>query len=316
MNWETHLVDDIDFRALVEHNQPIEVSNSNLTANAGVEIHTLTGKRHNAIYDAKLKAIRQLNNNNPQFGDMKNRDLILYNDHLLNKDINTIVVDGFFGTGKTSIVCSHLVEGLMRDLAGKKEGIEIAYLAKPHVGVGQGYGFLPGDLHEKMAEEFKSYTQYFERFGNPGLADFLMMRKIDEQPGFNKRKLPAHLREDPLDRKDLVVPKLELLPFEYLRGRDIPVGWVVLDEAQNTNTKEMVTFLSRPNDPAKLIISGDSTSTQIDKRGNTSKENGLQFAKDLFKDKKYAGYVELQTIQHILRGERTRDLFRYLKGIL
>lgn len=304
MNWETYLVNDHELQALLNHNHPISVSNSSLMLNAGVELYTLTGKRYNAIYDAKLKAIRKLNNQNPQFKDMQNRDLVLYNDHLANEDVHTIIVDGFFGTGKTSTVCSHLVDGLLKGLERTEGGIPNAYISKPHIGVGQGYGYLPGDLHEKMAEEFKSYTQYFNRFGNPGLADFLMMRNVEEEGKFAKQKA-----------KELAVPRLELLPFEYLRGRDIEEGWVVLDETQNTDRKEVSTFVSRVGDGAKLILIGDATDTQIDKRGNTPTNNGLTFAKETYIGKKYAGYVELQTIGHILRGERVRDLFRKLKGI-
>lgn len=309
MNWETYLVQEHALKALEEHNQAIPVPGATLTANSGVELHTVTGRRYNAIYDAKLKAIRKLNNNNPQFNDMKNRDLVLYNDHLQNEDVHTIIVDGFFGTGKTSTAASHLVDGLVRDMNGNKGGIPVAYIAKPHIGVGQGYGHLPGDLHEKMAEEFKSYTQYFDRFGNPGLADILMGRSVEEQGRFAKE------RQKEMDDFKMT-PKLELLPFEYLRGRDIPEGWVILDETQNTDRKDISTFVSRVGDDAKLILIGDTTPTQIDKRGNTSESNGLAFAKETYVGKKYTGYVELQTVAHILRGERVRDLFRKLKGEL
>jgi PhoH-like ATPase len=303
MNWETYLVQGHELQALISHNQPIEVSNGNLVANAGVELYTLTGNRYNAIYDAELKAVRKLNTNNPQFHDMQNRDLVLYNDHLLNDNVNTIIVDGLFGTGKTSTVCSHLVDGMVKELEDKQGGIPIAYISKPHVGVGNGYGHLPGDLQEKTAEEFKSYTQYFNRFGNPGLADFLMMRNVEEQSKFNKQR-----------SQQLAEPMLEVMPFEYLRGRDIEKGWIVLDETQNTDQKEISTFLSRIGDKAKLITIGDTTSTQIDRKGNTPESNGLTFTKETYIGKKYAGYVELNTIKHILRGERVRDLYRKLKG--
>lgn len=221
---------------------------------------------------------------------MPNRDLLLYNDHLLNPAINTIIVDGFFGTGKTSTVMSHLVPGLMDGT------VSFAYISKPHESVGKGYGHLPGELEDgKMKYEFQSFTQYFDRFGQPFLYDRLQgkVHKAGQKPD----------------------PKvLELLPFEYLRGRDIEDGWVILDESQNTNKTEMATFVSRPCDAAKLILIGDSTPTQIDKRGNSEEYNGLTFAKATFTDKRYSGIVEMQTVEHILRGKRTRDLLRALRA--
>lgn len=304
MNWERYLVQEHDLQVLITQNQPIAVSNAYLTANSGVELYTETGKQYNAIYDARLKAIRRLNTYNPQFQNMPNRDLMLYNDHLLNPDINTIIVDGFFGTGKTSTACSHLVSGLQKELAGKN-GIPMAYISKPHISVGNSYGHLPGDLHEKMLKEFQSYIQYFDRFGNVGLADYLMMANIDHEYQFIKDK---HQR--------LHAPMLEMLAFEYLRGRDVEEGWIILDETQNTSPAEISTFISRPTDKVKAIIMGDSTFTQIDRKGNTPQNNGLIFAKETYLGKKYAGYVELQTIQHIIRGERVRDLFRKLHNEL
>lgn len=291
MNWTSLQVTDSELQSLIKHNEPIPVSRGQLNANVGVDVYSISN-RVNAIYDADLGAIRKLNGFNPQFKSMPNRDLLLYNDLLLNPKVNTIVVDGFFGTAKTSTVCSHLVPGLMEGLKGKG-GIKSAYISKPHESVGQSYGHLPGDLDEKTAKEFQSYFQYFDRFGQPFLADILRGKK---QQG-----------EKPIP------PMLEVMVFEYLRGRDIIEGWVVLDESQNTSRKDMATFISRVGDNAKMILLGDTTPTQIDKKCNTPENNGLTFAKETFADKKYAGAVEMQTIDHIIRGKRVRDLYVSLK---
>lgn len=299
MNWEAVYVSEEDFYGLIKHNKPIYAKHMNLKSNAGVELRTESGKKIDAIYDAHLESIRQLMTDNPYYSSLPNRDLALYNDHLLNPNINTVIVDGFFGTGKTSILSAHLVNGLKKELECG-EGIPQVYLSKPHVPVGNGYGHLPGDLHDKTLEEFKSYTQYFDRFGGPGFADYLMCYQNEEKT--------KHIKQ-----KQLVEPMLHILVFEYLRGRDIDRGWVVLDETQNANEKEMATLISRIHDKAKLVIIGDTTSTQIDRKGNNPEQNGLSFVKNIYKNKKYAGYVELQSLSHILRGKRVVDLCSYLK---
>ncbi len=289
MSWATYEVSEKEFKDLVEYGIPIKVPVDVLEANCGVEIRTIRGGFINAIYDANLGAIRKLNSYNPIYKEIPNRELMLYNDYLQNEKITTIVVDGFFGTGKTATVCSHLVPGLLAELEGGK-GIPVAYLTKPHESLGRTYGHLPGNLAEKSKEEFTSFFQYFERFGHPFLVE-----RLTGEDGSGCRLL-------------------NIMVFEYLRGRDIDRGWIILDEAQNTDRKEMVSFISRVGDGAKLIILGDSTATQIDKRNNDSENNGLSFAKEIFRGKKYAGIVTLQSTKHILRGQRVRDVYLALRN--
>lgn len=289
MNWTAYQVQEQELQNLMRHNEPIPVPRGVLPANCGVDLYSIS-TRVNVIFDADIGAIRRLNSSNTKFKKMPNRDLLLYNDHLLNPAINTIIVDGFFGTGKTSTVMSHMVPGLMDG------SINRAYISKPHESLGKGYGHLPGELEDgKMKFEFQSFTQYFHRFGDMFLYERLQ-GKVMKQGQKPEPKV------------------LELLPFEYLRGRDIEDGWVILDESQNTDVKEMVTFASRPCDAAKMVLLGDSTPTQIDKRGNNQERNGLTFAKQTFADKKYSGIVEMQTVEHILRGKRTKDLLLALRS--
>jgi predicted ribonuclease YlaK len=277
-NWRQYIASDEEFKELVENNRPIEVG-SDFYCNSGVELYGESGGMIDAVYDANIKAIRKINDYNPIFHNSPNRDIALYNDYLLNEDINTIIVDGIFGTGKTSTLCSHLVPILSKGLNGEKN-LEKVYISKPHESLGKDYGYLPGELMDKVAYEFASYYQYFDRFGQPGFADKLISFNI-----------------------------LEVVVFEYLRGRDLDSGWVILDEAQNTSVKEMISFLSRIGDGAKLVILGDSSNYQIDKRGNNQDNNGLTFVKDLYTTKKYAGFIELDTVSHILRGQRVKDMY-------
>lgn len=280
--WKQVIVSDSEFRGLVENGTPIEVKD--FYYNCGVEVYSEKGGMINAVYDANIKAIRKINDYNPKFKKSPNRDIALYNDFLLNENINTIIVDGIFGTGKTSTLCAHLTPILSKMLRGEGD-LQKVYISKPHESLGRGYGYLPGELIDKVTFEFMSYYQYLDRFYQPGFTDKLISNDI-----------------------------LEIVVFEYLRGRDFESGWVILDEAQNTSVKEMISFLSRVGDNAKLVILGDSSNYQIDKKGNDKDKNGLTFVKDMYKTKKYAGYVELNTVNHILRGQRVKDMYLTLKN--
>ena len=139
--WKQVIVSGQDFRGLVENGTPIEVDD--LSYNCGVELYGEKGGMINAVYDANLKVIRKIKDYNPIFPSSPNRDIALYNDFLLNDDINTIIIDGIFGTGKTSTLCAHLTPFLGKVLRGE-EPMQKVYISKPHEGLGRTYGHLPG----------------------------------------------------------------------------------------------------------------------------------------------------------------------------
>lgn len=298
MSWRVIEVSEQDFLLLKAHNHPINITHVeedgqmvSLVPNEGIEIVSESGKKINAIYDVYV-GIRKINAGNPQFSTSKNRDLALLNDMLANPDVNTVIVDGVFGTGKTSNVMAHVVEYLKN---GESPQV---YISKPHVAVGKSYGHLPGELADKIHFEFKSFYQYIDRFWGKGMADKLVALGSGELP------------QSSMAFKELAGITLETLPFEYIRGLDIDYGWVILDEAQNTDIQEVVSFASRLNADVKFIVLGDTTSNQIDRKSVLDpKKNGFSFLKSAFEDKPYSGCVELTSRNHILRGDRVKDLF-------
>lgn len=302
MTWRVIEVYEQDFQLLKDYNRPIQASyfliNGKLTKlnpNEGVEVLSESGKRLNAIYDAEV-GVRKLNDYNPQFSTSKNRDLALLNDLLSNPTVNTVIIDGFFGTGKTANVMAHVVDYLQT-----AEYPEV-YLSKPHVPVGKSYGHLPGELEDKIHHEFRSYYQYIDRFWEKGMAETLIRS--------------AELPSGSLAKKELGNITLEALPFEYLRGLDIEEGWVILDETQNTDIQEVATFISRLNDSVKGIVIGDMTSAQIDRKSVRNPDyNGFEFLKRTYADKPYSGFVQLNTRNHILRGNRVRDLYDMISSL-
>jgi predicted ribonuclease YlaK len=285
MAWAEYTVDEQAFRTLKEHNAPIEVPNNLFKPNQGVLVKSEIGVI-STVFERGL-GLRLINDGNAQFKKSPNADLALYNDLLKNDNVNTVVVDGFMGTAKTSTVMAHVVEGILNGTIKK------LYLSKPHEPLGKSYGHLPGELMDKLRHEFTSFYQYITRYGGQWTPERLM--GID----------PKH----PFDE-----PKLECLPFEYLRGRDITEEghWVVLDETQNTNSQEVFTFIGRVGDKAKLVLLGDTSPHQLDKKGVNPESNGLAFARRFIEDKTYGGLIELNTRNHILRGNRVRDLLDFV----
>lgn len=290
MSWRVVEVLESDFLVLKNHNKPIDYVND-LSPNEGVVVQSVSGQTINAIFDPDV-GIRKINDYNPQFKSSRNRDLARLNDLLSNPNVNQIIIDGFFGTGKTSTVMAHVVEYLKNNKSPQ------VYISKPHVSVGKSYGHLPGELKDKIHFEFRSYYQYIDRFWNEGMANMLInMSKLD----MNKNSIAY---------KEFGGISIEALPFEYIRGLDIESGWVILDESQNTDIQEMVSFVSRNSDNTKLILMGDTSSAQIDRKSVVDpSKNGFSFIKKAYKDKPYSATVNLTSRNHIIRGERVKHLF-------
>ena len=82
---------------------------------------------------------------------------------------------------------------------------------------------------------------------------------------------------------------IEIAPLAYMRGRTLSDAFIILDEAQNTTSKQMKMFLTRLGFGSRMVITGDLS--QIDlPRGVTS---GLAEAIEILQNVKGVGIAEL-----------------------
>ena len=291
-HWEhTAIITKEQYDLFTQHNQPIELSTLEdyIPPNTAVYIQSEDGSKPlEAICDPSLKALRRLNSSN-----QANRDLRLFEDTMKNENITVIAVDGFMGTGKTSTTIEHLITKHLADVhpdphfAYAEESIKDRtdrhniLISKPDVNAGdESYGFLPGDLVEKFLPKMRNYTQYFDR---------------NHPSGFNL-----------LNRAGYV----DILPLGFVRGMDATNTSVIVDECQNT--KELVTMVSRRAKGTRIFLIGDTSPFQIDVKGNTTENNGLTHIIDLLKGASYFQYIEMKSVEHIVRSEEVRDLVRRL----
>jgi len=131
------------------------------------------------------------------------------------------------GTGKTYLAVAMALAAL-RD--GKVTRI---ILTRPAVEAGEALGFLPGDLYEKI-------TPYLRPL-HDALHDMLPVEEI---------------------QKNTERGTIEIAPLAYMRGRTLNNAFIILDEAQNSTTEQMLMFLTRLGHGSKAVITGDET--QID----------------------------------------------------
>jgi phosphate starvation-inducible PhoH-like protein len=132
------------------------------------------------------------------------------------------------GTGKTYLAVAMALSALRE---GKTSRI---ILTRPAVEAGEALGFLPGDLYEKI-------TPYLRP-----LHDALQ----DMQPAEEIQKL--------MERGSI-----EIAPLAYMRGRTLNSAFIILDEAQNSTTEQMLMFLTRLGHGSKAVITGDETQVDL-----------------------------------------------------
>lgn len=131
------------------------------------------------------------------------------------------------GTGKTYLAVAMA-------LSAFREGkVSRIILTRPAVEAGEALGFLPGDLYEKI-------TPYLRPLQD-ALHDMMPAEEIQKH------------RER---------GTIEIAPLAYMRGRTLNNAFIILDEAQNSTTEQMLMFLTRLGHGSKAVITGDET--QID----------------------------------------------------
>lgn len=162
-----------------------------------------------------------------------------YCDMIENNDVT--ICNGLAGTGKTLLAVGMALKLMHENPDVYKKLI----MVRPYVHVeGEGMGFLPGDIDDKMspftAPMFDSLECFLDRSVIDGLKDS---------------------------------GAIEVCPVAYMRGRTFNNAIIIFDEAQNSRWEHMKMFLTRIGFKSKAIIEGDSTQSDLDKKHQD--DNGL-----------------------------------------
>lgn len=189
-------------------------------------------------------------------------------DALLNDEISLVSLIGKAGTGKTllAVAC-----GLEKTLGEQK--YHRMLISRPIVPMGKDIGYLPGDINEKL----NPYMQPI--FDN---LDFLFS---GHSGNTNEWK---SLVDDGL---------LKVEALTYIRGRSIPMQYMIVDEAQNLTPHEIKTIITRAGEGTKIVLTGDTQ--QIDSAYLDEINNGLTYCCDRLKTENIVAHVELT------KGERS-----------
>ena len=172
------------------------------------------------------------------------------------------------GTGKTYLAVAIAVNMLKAGAARRM------ILARPAVEAGEKLGFLPGDMQAKV---------------NPYL-----------RPLFDALH---DMMEFEQSRRLMESDVIEVIPLAFMRGRTLNDSVIILDEAQNTTSPQMLMFLTRMGHGSKMIVTGDDS--QIDLPDETP--SGLVEAQRLLAGVKGLMFIRLDR-QDIVRHRLVQNI--------
>ena len=144
------------------------------------------------------------------------------------KTHNLVVALGPAGTGKTYIAISSAVEAL------ESGSVDRIVLSRPALEAGESIGYLPGDMHEKMAPFLRPlYDALTDRLGSKRL------------------------------RTMMADGTIEIAPVGFMRGRTLNNAFVVIDEAQNCTYSQIKMLLTRLGWHSTMVLTGDPDQTDL-----------------------------------------------------
>ncbi len=160
------------------------------------------------------------------------------------------------GTGKTYLAVAMAVKHLSRS------NVQRIVLTRPAVEAGESLGYLPGTFQDKVDPYFRPlYDALYEMLG------------VEKTRRLIEREV------------------IEIAPLAYMRGRTLNKSFIILDEAQNTTTRQMKMFLTRMGPRSRMVITGDPTQVDL----QTGEKSGLAHALNILGD--------IGGIAHIWLGE-------------
>ena len=184
------------------------------------------------------------------------------------------------GTGKTflavALACFYL----------RIKDVKRIILTRPAVEAGERLGFLPGDMKDKVDPYLRPLYDALQ-----DILGFDMYRKFCDKG------------------------VIEIAPLAYMRGRTLNDAFIILDEAQNTTSKQMKMFLTRLGFNSRMVVTGDLT--QIDlPRGVPS---GLAEAVNVLSNIKGVGITRLESsdvVRHDVVSRIVDAYAAYERGLI
>ena len=201
---------------------------------------------------------------------------------LLDDDYPLVIVKGNAGTGKT--FCA-----LAAGLEGHKNNKYSRILVTRSVTATEQYGYLPGDIDEKLAPYLA------------GIKDNLsiLSQVSGKNKGNNQNNGASYFSQG----------IVQIQAIGFLRGRSIVDSYFIIDETQNIEPDTIKSIVTRAGEGSKFIFLGDPT--QIDNPILTERYNGLVYLSEKMKGNPMCAQVSLMDNESV-RSKLAREAAKIL----
>ena len=164
------------------------------------------------------------------------------------KEAPLLIVVGDAGTGKTYMAINAALDGLE---SGEYE--QIVVTAPTITTGGEDLGYLPGEIYGKMIPYLGGFEDsIFKKLLNFEMRKNQSEKKISELRAEAKKKLDEMLLSE----------TIKILPLGFLAGHSLDKCYVLADEMQNSNWKQLKSLITRTGEGTKLVIIGDTNQSQ------------------------------------------------------
>ena len=168
------------------------------------------------------------------------------------------------GTGKTYLAVAMAAAML------ESGQVERIILSRPAVEAGERIGFLPGEMKEKMDPYLRPLYD--------ALHDTMAPEKVV---------------------KKIASEEIEIAPLAFMRGRTLNNAFIILDEAQNTTTMQMLMFLTRLGEGSRMVITGDPSQTDLPNHQKSGLSEAMEILAPL-DDIAFIKFTDKDVVRHNL----------------
>lgn len=171
-----------------------------------------------------------------------------------------IICCGRAGSGKTCVAAGIGVELLLRGIFDK------LILSRPCVGT-EDIGYLPGSFEEKIDPYLQPLFTELEQFINV--------------------------------RQYIAQDKIKVLPVSYMRGVTFKNSFIIIDEVQNLDERQLRMILTRYGEGSKLVLTGDTTQSDLSFKNSKDLQKIINKLKPIATPENKIALVELKiSVRH------------------
>ncbi|MGM0507770.1 MAG: PhoH family protein [Fusobacteriota bacterium] len=255
------------------HIKASSILKEDISANEFINLKSNIGNKSAlAIYNKSRDRIQKLRYEKSQPWGLtaRNREQRFAMDMLMNTDIKIVTLIGKAGTGKTLLALATGLEQVV-----EKKDYKKLFVARPIMPMGKDIGYLPGSEKDKLRPWMQPIYDNFT---------FLTENRSERESENVINSLES-------------MGKLKVEAITYIRGRSIPQGFIIIDEAQNLTPHEIKTIVTRAGEDTKIVFTGDPY--QIDNPYLDANTNGLTYLAERFKKEEISGHITF------IKGERS-----------